>query len=118
VGFGRWGFQKPGFCGWFPKITVISRKETRFLGLVAGVKETGFLWLVSQDNCDIPKRNPVSGFGFWVLLLAAKETGFLWWFPKITVISRKETRFLGLVAWGFQKPGFCGWFPKITVICF
>jgi hypothetical protein len=75
-----------------------------FVGLVAGAKETGFLWLLSKDNCNIPKKKP----GFWVwslgLVGGAKETGFLSWFPKITVISRKETRFLGEVS-GFGRWG-------------
>jgi hypothetical protein len=57
------GAKETGFLSWFPKITVGWEKETRFLGLVAGAKETGFLWLVSKDNCNIPKRNPVSGWG-------------------------------------------------------
>jgi len=70
-GFGRWvwsvGQKKPGFCGWFPKITVGCEKETRFLGEVLGFSRWGernrVSVVVSQDNCNIPKRNPVSGWG-------------------------------------------------------
>jgi hypothetical protein len=46
-GCGFWGLfvgeKKPGFCGWFPMITVDREKETRFLEVVGWGEETGFL---------------------------------------------------------------------------
>jgi len=51
----------------------IFTKETRFLGGLRGLRNRVSCW-DSTDNCDMPKRNPVSGLaagikkpGFWVI---------------------------------------------------
>jgi hypothetical protein len=58
--------KKPGFCGWFPKITVDREKETRFLGEVSGGcslgKRNRVSFVENKDNRGKQKRNPVSEF--------------------------------------------------------
>ncbi|KOR35517.1 hypothetical protein AM228_17650 [Planktothricoides sp. SR001] len=112
------GVEKPGFCCGYPQLSVFCEKETRFLGVYCGGRETGFLLWISAVICFLRKRNPVSG-GFWGLLAGVEKPGFFCGYPQLSVFSEKETRFLGpnRRRSRHKKPGFCGGYQKLSVFC-
>jgi hypothetical protein len=53
------GGLETGFLWFILKITVICGEETRFLGGLRGLRNR-VSFLTAKDNCDMPRRNPVS----------------------------------------------------------
>ena len=120
---GVWGFLagaiETGFLWWFLKITVVSREETRFLGVSCGGRETGFLWWILRITVGSEKETRF--LGFLGLLAGVEKPGFCGGYvgalgeahavrpyghSPLLFFAKKKPGFLEFLA-GVEKPGFC-----------